>query len=59
MGGSQRDSDTGGGEAVTVAILLISLPISAAIVFGTMYVARSGVVDWAVEMVVRVMEKVR
>ena len=42
-----------------VLVLLISPPISAAIVFGTMYVARSGVVDWAVEMVVRLMEKVR
>lgn len=47
------------GEAVMVAVMLISLPISAAIVFGTMYVARSGVVDWAVGMVMRAMEKVR
>lgn len=44
---------------MTMAVILISLPISAAIVFGTMYVARSGVVDWAVEMVMRVVEKVR
>ena len=44
---------------MTIAVILISLPISAAIVFGTMYVARSGVVDWGVEMVMRVMEKAR